>query len=95
MSIPNEYPNLDELLTRFASSIKTLKMGMQDDGHIDVDEIISAIPIGTAGRDDIHELLTSIKSLYPEIAKLEEVDPFRLLVSFGPYLGSKFLEVLG
>lgn len=94
VGVPEEYPNLDKILTRFAESFKAVKLGLQDDGQIDLDEIIDAIPLNTAGREDIKELLSSIKGLFGEVGKLSKANPWTMMTEFAPYLAGKLMKAL-
>lgn len=92
MAVADEFPNLDKLLNRLIKSFQTLKLELQDDGRLDVDEMVSAIPL-EKGREEIRELLATIKGIYPEVGKLASQGPFRMLTTFGPYLAYKLMDI--
>ena len=94
MPVETEYPNLDKVLTKLVDSFRAIRLGLRDDGHMDLEEIVSAIPVGTAGRQEIVDLLTAIQGVGPEVERMQGEPPFKMLTTFAPYLTAKFMEAI-
>ncbi|MCA1624169.1 MAG: hypothetical protein LC778_10280 [Acidobacteria bacterium] len=93
-SIAEEFPNLDSTLDLFARSAREVKQGLQDDGKLNLDEIIEAIPLDK-GREEIRGLLSGLKGMYPEVARMRKKGPYWMMTRGGPYLMEKFMDIIG
>lgn len=83
MGFKDNYPVLADSVHNVFDSIGDIKLGLKD-GHLDMDEIVEAIPDQRA-QEAVRELLGALKALPEEFTRLMK-NPWVMMTEFAPFL---------
>lgn len=90
MGFAEEYPSLNFVLDEILESIGDIKLALKD-GHVTVDEIVSAIP-DEGVRAYFRKLLTALTKLPGEVEAVVSGGPWKMMGVFQA-LASKAMSI--
>lgn len=96
MSFETEHPNVHYLTGELVDAIVGIKAALSD-GKIDPKEIADVLnsidPKLRGVADYIVRLLEALKGLYPEVADLASLGPFRMMMEVAPYFANRLMRI--